>query len=385
MKRYMLVCSLILVLSLSLGVLSACSGAADSDYPYAPAADAAPADSYWPDSAGEAPGDIPAPAGDAAPAPGDPEAAPSDSAGSAGPPPILTPGDSGGRRLIYTVDIQLQTTDFMSGIRLLYNTISELDGFIMSEQVYGRDMRTPEYERSASYSFRLFTDNLPEFIVILEDNYNLLGRQLSANDVTAVYEHQGFTLGDLREQEERIKNALDDDELDDDVINELERALLEVQALIRSLEMQQSTLDDDILYSFINVQLFEVIFIEEVEEEEEEVVVLTFGERFAQEASRSWSGFVAFLQGFSIVLIRILPTLLILGVITAVTILIIRKYKTWRIANPKKPKPAKTSAYTGYQPLNNNLPYYYEPCGSHSAPNTSITETEASTDEKPNE
>ena len=383
MKRYVLVCSLILVLSLSLGFLSACSGASDSGYSYAPvpAHDSAPADTY----VAEPPGDYPAPAGDAAPALVDPEGAPSDSAGSAGPPPILTPSDAGGRRLIYTVDMQLQTTDFMAGIRLLYNTISELGGFIMSEQVNGRDMRNPGYERSASYSFRLFTDNLPEFIVILEDNYNLLGRQLSADEITASYEHTGFTLGDLREQEERIKAALDDEELDDDARVDLEKALMEVQAFIRSLEMQQSTMDDDILYSFINVRLYEVIFIEEEEIEEEEEVVLTFGERFLEEVLRSGNSFIAFLQGLLIVIIRILPTLLVLGVIATITILIIRKYKKWRIANPKKPKPVKTSVYTGYQPLNNDPPYYYEPGGIHSVPNTSTTDEKDTTEEKPGE
>jgi len=365
-------CSVILVLALSLGVLSACSGAADADYAALPAADkggafdSAPepadvsADSYWSDGEASAP---------AADAPYITEEAPSDSAGSAGPPPILTPGDSGGRRLLYTVDMQLQTTDFMSGIRLLYDTISELNGFIMNEQVYGRDLRTPGYERSASYTFRLFTDNLPEFIVIIEDNYNLLSRQLYAEDVTAVHEYQGYTLGDLREQEERLKKQLDDDDLDADTITDLERALIEVQAFIRSLEMQQSTLDDDILFSFINIQLFEVIFVEEEDEEEE--VVLTFGERFLQESLKSWDGFVAFLQGFSIVFIRILPTLLILGVITVIIVLIVRKYKAWRLENPKKPKPVKPNAYTGYQNSNNTLPNYYEPGGNYSAPNTS--------------
>jgi len=378
MKRYVSVCSLILVLSLSLSVLGACSSAADSGPSYAPS------DTYWSDPADGAQGDYPAPAGDSAPAVVDPEVAQSDSAGSAGPPPILTPADSSGRRLIYTVDMQLQTTDFMSGIRLLYDTISELDGFIMSEQVNGRDLRTPERERSAHYSFRLFTDNLPEFIVTIEDNYNLLGRQLSADDITVSYAHQGFTLGDLREQEERIKNALDNDELDADEIIELENALMEVQAFIRSLEMQQSTFDDDILYSFINVQLYEVIFIEEVEEEEEEEVVLTFGEKFVQEALKSWGNFVAFLQGFAIVFIRILPTLLILGVIATATILIVRKYRAWRTTNPKKPKPAKP-AYTGYQNLNNSPPYYYDPSGSYSAPSTGNTEEKDSTEEKPGE
>ena len=140
-------------------------------------------------------------------------------------------------------------------------------------------------------------------------------------------------------------------------------------------------MDDDILYSFINIQLYEVVFIEEEEEEEEEVVVLTFGEKFLEASLKSWGGFVAFLQGLLIVIIRILPTLLVLGVIATVIYLIVRKYRAWRIANPKKPKPAITSVNTGYKNLNNDPPYYYEPGGVYSAPNTSDTETEAGNEE----
>lgn len=331
MKRCLLICSLVLVFAL---LLSACGVDAAPPPPAAPAP--APASDYdfepaapepAPDEAAE---DFPA-----APAvPGMPDASAADTEGSPGPPPILTPSDSGGRRLIYTVNMQLQTTEFMAGIRLLYDTISELDGFIVSESVRGRDIRTPEVERSASYDIRLYTDNLPSFIVVMEDNFNLLSRALTAEDITAIYEDASFTLRSLRELEEQLLDELDefDDQDMDAIFDEpyLEMALAEIQSHIRSLEVQQYAFDDDILFSFINVQIFEAIIIEEIEEEyeegeEEEVVDLTFGERFNNAASVSWEGFLGFLQGFLIVVIRILPTLLIIGAVTAVAFFAYRK------------------------------------------------------------
>jgi len=386
MKRCSLVCSFVIIFAL---LLSAC--AADFSPEPAPApADPAPADyspaldAWEPILADEAPPPPPAaepapqveyepspplaPSEDAAmvvPSAPAPDMPLSDSGGSPGPPPILTPSDSEGRRLVYTVDMLLQTTEFMQGVRLLYNTISDLNGFIMHEQVHGRDLRHPEDERRASYTFRLYTDNLPEFIVIIEDNFNLMHRQLDASDITAIYEQTGFTLNDLREHERLLQDELDDSELEGSERQDVESALSEVQAFIRSLEAQQSVMDDDIRFSFINVLLLEVVFIEdapeeeEEEEEEEEVIELTFGERFNQAASRSWGSFVSFGEGLLIVLISILPTLLIIGVLAFVTILIIRfcrkKIKEKQEKKPKQPKSAPAN-YQGYQNWNYNAP-----------------------------
>ena len=342
MKRCIIVCSLVLVFTL---LLASCAADMGDSAPAAPA----PAPDF-------APGDIfdyaPEPAPPPAPAPGAPS--PSDWAadsGSSVPLPILTPSDSRGRQMIYSVVMQLQTTDFREGDRLLKNTISDMGGFIVNSQYHGRDIRTPEVERSAIYTLRLPTDRLAEFIVIMEDNNNLYSLWQASDDVTVSHSHGGLTLSDLREQEARLRNALYDldPEASDSDRLELERALTDVQSDIRSIEAQLSMMEDDVLYSTITVHLFEVIFVEH-----EDFVELTFGERFSQQASRSWDGFVAFCQGFLIVLIRILPTLLILGVITAATVLIVRvclKRSKAKIAQRAATRPANS---TGYQNWSNH-------------------------------
>ena len=350
MKRLTIVCALALILTLS---LSACAA-----YEAAPAMEATPEpEASWDfDFAEDAPSfeadwdDIvaeeEAPAPMSTPAPADSSDALEETLSqsieygeSPGAPPILTPSDAGWRRLIYTVDMQLQTTEFMHGIRLLYDTIGELNGFLLNEQVQGRDLRTPDVERSANYMIRLYTDNLPQFIVIMEDNFNLLSRGLASDEITGIYEHVGVTLDDMRDIDSQLRDELNDPELEDDDRREIEQFLSEITTHIRDLERQQATMDDDIHFSFINIRLFEVIFVEEVEEKKEEVIEPTFGERFSEAASRSWAGFLGFGQGLLILFIRALPALLILVAITIVICLIVRKYKKWRKANPKPEKP----------------------------------------------
>ena len=380
MKRCVSMCSLVLIFALLLGVLSSCA-AAESDFAYAPALDApapaaeAPADSEWFDSA-PVPAPAPAPVPDSSGASGQPSL----SDESAIALPILTPSDSRGRRIVYTVEMQLQTTEFMAGIRKLVTTVGEMNGFIVNAYVQGHDLRTPEFERSASYTFRLHTDRLAEFIVIMEDSYNLLHFWQASDDVTMRHEHGAMTLDDLREQEARIIIELDDPDLRASDKRNLERTLADVRSSIRNFETQQATMDDDVLYSTIQVHLFEVIFVDEIEEDE-----LTFGERFSQAVSRSWAGFVAFLQGFAIFFIRALPTLVILGAITVVTVLIIRKYRAWRLVNPKKQKPVKTTTHPNYQNWSGTN-QYYDPNWNYSDPNaqnaaTSETNTEKSSED----
>lgn len=389
MKRCLLVFSLVLVFALLLGACAA------DEFVAAPAdaldmalwADELPAPADASDDFIFAPAesvpDFDFEVADAAPAPDIP-AAPSasgrgaaDSTGSPGPSPILTPSNSNGRRLVYTVNMHLQTTDFMSGIRLLYDTISELNGFIMRETVQGRDLRTPEVERSASYTIRLYTDNLPDFIVVMEDNFNLLNRHTEADDVTASYEHAGLTLADMREHEQRLMDELGDPDLEVYEQLDLQSALAEVQSYIRNLETHLSATDDDILFSFIDLLLFEVVIPEEVEEEEEvgveEVVELTFGERFNNAALSSWAGFIGFGQGLLIVIIRILPTLLILGALTVVVVIIVRYIKKRRKQNPrqKRQKATGAEAHTGYQNWNNNAQWnQYNPNAGYSDPSS---------------
>jgi len=374
MKRCILICSLVLVLAL---LLNACGGGYDSA---APAAAPAPAPAPAPAAPSEAPA---RPAPDATPAPAldvtyetapdtiivTPSDAPAPSGGatpneSAAALPILTPSDTD-RRIVYTVEMQVQTENFISGINRLVGTVGDLGGYVVSAHVYGHDLRDTDAERFAWYIFRLPTEHLAEFIVIIENNYNLVYLWQASDDITISYEHGNFTLDDLREQEERLKEELNDTELEAFEKIALERELSDVQATIRNLEVHQSAMDDNILYSTINVTLNEVIFVEEIEdedeEEDEEPVELTFGERFNQAVSGSWGGFLSFSQGFLIVLIKILPVLVVLGIIALITVLIIRKYKKWRTANPKK---QKNINYTGYQNQywqNTAQQQYYDP------------------------
>jgi len=238
--------------------------------------------------------------------------------------PLLTASDSRGRRLIYTVDMDLQTTTFMQGRRTILNTAARLNGYVERANVQGRDIRSPWTERSAGFTLRIHSDNLAEFIVVMEDEFNLLFFNQESDDVTAEFEHTEATLDDLHEQEERLRDLLENTTMSDAERRNLNRQLSDLQANIRNRERQRNVLDDHFRYSTVNIRLFEVIFPEDAPEPEPEE---PFGVRFSRAVGDMASGFIRGLQAIAIGIISILPALIILAVIAVVVIMILRKAK----------------------------------------------------------
>jgi len=258
--------------------------------------------------------------------------------------PLLTPSDSRGRRLVYTVDMQIQTTEFMPGKRLLINTLGNFGGWVESEHLEGRDMRFPNRERNVRYTLRIHSNHLSEFLMIVEDNFNLVTRWQISDDVTASYAHSESALDDLRDQEARIREHLADENVRMTAADRrnLERNLSEIQSSIRTHERRINIYDDFVMYSTVHVHLFEVIF-----PEEQVIEDVSFGDRFNEALVRALDGIVGFFQGAAIVIILVLPTLLLLAAIAAtvlIIIFIIRKVG-------KKRKNAR------YESLNRGNPY----------------------------
>ena len=339
MKRYIIIFALVLVLGFTVFGCSATQSKSPAPSAYvnnsAPYADSLPpqentgasyADSLPPQAnTGAQYADSPSPQANTDSS-GIPESNINDE--SAVPLPLLRPSDSRGKILVYTVELKLQTTEFMAGIRTLLNTVSDMGGYVESAYIQGRDLRSPEQERRANYTLRLRSEHLPEFLVVVEDNYNLLSLRQTTADETANYKRADSSLAYLREQEARILKDLENTKVGTREKLDLERKLGEVQSSIALYETQQSAVDDNVIYSTANVELQEVILPKEIEEVEE--VAQTFKERVSESADKSVSGFVAFWQGFLIVLIKIAPTVVVIAVLAVIALLIYKGIKAYK-------------------------------------------------------
>ena len=186
--------------------------------------------------------------------------------------PMLTPSRAGDRRLIYNVSMRLQTTEFMPGVRSLLDVIGEAGGYVVNYEIRGSDIRRTPVERGADFRFRLPTEELPEFIIFIENNYNILNLRQDMQEVTAEYQQTNWWLEDLREQERQLVEALATAR--GDRYTELSNQLAGIRWTIRDLEAQQARITTNVIYSTIEIQLFEAFLPEELEEEEETVQVV---------------------------------------------------------------------------------------------------------------
>ena len=236
--------------------------------------------------------------------------------------PILTPQQAAGKKLIYTLSLRLQTTEFMLGIRTLQNTITNLGGYLMQASIDGRDMRNPDYERRGEYEFRIPTEKLEDLLVVVENNYNIWQLDQSGEDVTPRYNRAGISLEDLIEQEQRMISSLDTMEDGEDRLN-TERMIGDIQRQISDFITYQITVDDSVAYVKVNVTLLEVIF----REDEEPAPEPTFSERVNRRTVASIKSFVAFCQGFVLFLITIAPAIIIILIIAIVVLVVWRIYR----------------------------------------------------------
>jgi hypothetical protein len=259
------------------------------------------------------------------------------SEGNMGPIPIILASETG-RQLIYTTDITIETTNFMADMRLLLNKIAQLNGYSERVIVNGRHLINPYVERDAAFIFRLPPENLVEFIIFIEDNYNLVHLDKRMTDLTIAYEQNLAQLDELIDREERLLAELEEEQTTRDQ-RDLERDLESIQSDIRNLEATTAQIDHDVLYSDITIFLAEVILPSELEP----VELPTFGQRFQDTVINSLETILAMLQGFLLFLIAATPWLL---PIIAVALLVIHIVKRINKSEKKNAEVARQQVKT---------------------------------------
>jgi len=226
------------------------------------------------------------------------------------------------RQLVYTVEINMETTELMNGLRLLSETVVEFNGWVE------RDLSSGDIERNAKLILRIPTENLVEFLAFIEFNYNVISSEKEINDFTAAYERDVVHVEDLREQEQQLLANLNEDE-----------KVNEIRAQISDLEASIAGLQHAIAYPHVTIRLAEVTIpgeeievpeeeIEVLEEEIEEVIAVperpeTFGDQLQNTFTNSLNNLLAVFQA----ILSILPWVLLIAILVVPPIFIVKKHK----------------------------------------------------------
>ena len=220
------------------------------------------------------------------------------------------------RKLIKTVNLDVQTLEFDTATEELAAKVNELGGYVESSSVYGSDYYY-ESTRSASYTVRIPADRLDEFINIVDEVGNVTYKNESVDDVTLQYVDTESHKEALETEQTRLLELLENAETMEDIIT-IESRLSEVRYELGSYESQLRLLDNQVDYSTVYINLTEV---ERITETGERTFFQEVADRFGDSAYAVGRG----LRGFAVGFLGSLPILAVWAAVIAVIVLIIRR------------------------------------------------------------
>ena len=250
-------------------------------------------------------------------------------------PMAMAPGDAGlgwgesedtalaadpSRKIIYTADLELESTDFENAREDVMAALAQAGGYVQSSESGGSAERG---SRWVYMSLRVPSDKYAAFLTAAESAASLNWKSEGTEDVTAEYVDVEARLASLEAQRARLQELRDKAETLEELLT-IEEHLPDVQYRIESYTGQMRVLDDRIAYSTVNLRL-------------DEVQVLTpksdrFGDRLGEAFTGGWREFGEDVQDLIVGLVGGLPWLLVLALAVGVGTAI------WR----KRPRRAKT-------------------------------------------
>ncbi|MCD8196840.1 MAG: DUF4349 domain-containing protein [Lachnospiraceae bacterium] len=248
------------------------------------------------------------------------------------------------RKLIKTVNLSLQTTEFDSVLESISARTTELGGYIESSSVSGNSYYY-ESTRYAYYTIRIPSDRLDEFVDVVGDLGNVTYKSESVEDVTLEHTDVESHKTALETEQERLLELLEEAENMEDLLA-IESKLSEVRYELESYESQLRVLDNQVDYSTVYVDVDEV---ERITETAEKGFFGQIADRFNDSLYSVGKG----LRNFVIVFVGSLPVLAVWAVVIAVIVLILR-----RISRGRKDKKAamKRKYWDGMEESGENRP-----------------------------
>ena len=248
------------------------------------------------------------------------------------------------RKIVYTVNLDLETRDFDSAADQVYAICSELGGYVESSSISGSSLNYSGgyYYRNASFTLRVPAQNLDSAVGKFEGAFNVVSSNRYSEDITSSYYDVDARLKSLSEEEQRLLEMLEGaDELQ--YMIQIEDKLSDIRYQIETYYSRLQRMDSSVNYSTLNISISEVHNYNVVAHP------ISFGERITTAFKDSWAGFAEGVQDFCVWFVEVFPALLVLALIIFIIVIIIRaivkrsrnkKIKRASVGYPIPPYPA---------------------------------------------
>lgn len=240
-----------------------------------------------------------------------------------------TTAENSSRKLIKTVDLTIETLEFDEFIKLLENKTSESGGYIESSSSENSSYR---YDRlkNATYTIRVPYEKLDQFVTMIGENANVIGKTSKTEDATLSYYDTESRKKALEIQQERLLELLKKAEKIEDII-ELEARLSDVTYELESQSSILRNYDNLVRYSTIRVSVYEV-------ERETKVEKESTWQKMKHGLSDTMYEIKEGIEAFAIFVVSNLPYIIFWGIILVIAVLVIKRRLRIKngIANTRK-------------------------------------------------
>ena len=248
-----------------------------------------------------------------------------------------------GRKLIKTVNMDVETEEFDILVPALDQRVMALGGYIEDMSIYNRnnyysdDYIGVKHLRYASMTIRIPKNSLDTFLSTVAEQSNIVSRSESVMDVTLQYVDLESHKKALVAEQDRLLELMEQAETVEDIIT-IEGRLSEVRYQIESMESQLRTYDNKIDYSTVYLSIDEVEQYTPTEE-------TTVGQRIVNGFMNSLRGVGRGISNSAIWFVVNIPYLIVWAVVIIAIFLIARAVCRAVVKNHAKKAAQKVNPY----------------------------------------
>ncbi len=235
------------------------------------------------------------------------------------PMPAAVDEDSGSAvlnqdKMVYRGSLSIETLEYAETVKNIKERIRAYNGIVEAEEQYDNDRTW--YNSGATYrgtcslrmTIRIPTESFEAFLDDMSGSGKVTSRTTNVENISRRYNDNDTAIAALEKQEARLLEMMDKAETIEDMII-IEQRLTEVQTELNQKRSYRSSMDTDVNYSTIYLDVREVL---EYTPTPEGQRTGTFLYRLQNAFRSSWNSFLWLLESLLFLIIHILPWLIII-------------------------------------------------------------------------
>ena len=222
-------------------------------------------------------------------------------------------------KLVYTGSITVETLEYENTMKSVREKIVQYKGIIEDEREwdgdhswYYTDGRARTTNRNSTMTIRIPTKDFENFLNDMDGTGKVTSRSQNVENISRRYYDNSIEIEALEKQQERLLEMMDKAETVQEMIM-IEERLTEVQTRLNQRKSYRSSMDMDVEYSTVYLNVNEVQKYTPVEDPG--INIGGFGKRVIETLEYSGKFFVYVIQGLILSVIWIAPFALIIGLI----------------------------------------------------------------------